>query len=89
MAELDNPAIAGPTLFDTVIYASAGSNYAGVPASSQYTIYDTPDAALRHAADQHLAVCQSRHRRPVALPEHERAAQRAHLHSARPRAVPA
>ena len=44
MAELTNPAIAGPTLFDTVIYASAGSNYAGVPSLNQYVIYDTPTA---------------------------------------------
>ena len=42
MAELDNPAIAGATSFDTVIYASAGSNYATVPALNQYVIYDTP-----------------------------------------------
>ena len=33
MAELKNPALAGTVLFDTVIYASAGSNYGGVPES--------------------------------------------------------
>ena len=42
MAELKNPALAGDLLFDTVIYASAGSNYGGVPALAQFTIYDTP-----------------------------------------------
>jgi hypothetical protein len=45
MAALANPGLPGSFSFDTVIYASAGSNYAGVPALSQYTIYDTPDAA--------------------------------------------
>lgn len=46
MAELKNPALAGTVLFDTVIYASAGSNYGGVPALIQYKIYDTPDPAF-------------------------------------------
>ena len=46
MAELKNPAVAGAVLFDTVIYASAGSNYGGVPALIQYKIYDTPDPAF-------------------------------------------
>jgi hypothetical protein len=45
MAELKNPALAGDFLFDTVIYASAGSNYGTVPALVQYKIYDTPDPA--------------------------------------------
>src|SRR5260221_3103360 len=45
MAALANPGLPGSFSFDTVIYASAGSNYAGVPALSQYTIYDTPDPA--------------------------------------------
>ena len=42
MAELKNPALAGEFLFDTVIYASAGSNYGAVPALN--AIHD-----LRHA----------------------------------------
>jgi hypothetical protein len=46
MAELKNPALAGDFWFDTVIYASAGSNYGTVPALAQYTIYDTPDPAF-------------------------------------------
>jgi hypothetical protein len=45
MAVLYNPGLTGEALFDTVIYASAGSNYSGVPALAQYTIYDTPDPA--------------------------------------------
>ncbi len=45
MAALANPGLPGSFSFDTVIYASAGSNYGGVPALSQYTIYDTPDPA--------------------------------------------
>jgi hypothetical protein len=45
MAVLNNPGLAGDALFDTVIYASAGSNYSSVPALAQYTIYDTPDPA--------------------------------------------
>jgi hypothetical protein len=43
MAELKDPGEAGEFLSDTVIYASAGSNYAGVPSLAQYVIYDTPD----------------------------------------------
>ena len=46
MAELHNPALAGDVPFDTVIYASAGSNYAGVPALVQYNIYDAPAAGF-------------------------------------------
>ena len=42
MTELKNPALAGAFLFDTVIYASAGSNYGTVPVLAQFTIYDTP-----------------------------------------------
>jgi hypothetical protein len=45
MAALNNPGLAGDVPFDTVIYASPGSNYAGVPALAQYVIYDTPDPA--------------------------------------------
>ncbi len=45
MAALDNPGLAGAVAFDTVIYASAGLNYAAVPALVQYKIYDTPDPA--------------------------------------------
>lgn len=45
MAALSNPGLAGPVPFDTLIYASAGSNYSGVPALVQYKIYDTPDPA--------------------------------------------
>ncbi len=45
MAALNNPGLAGAVPFDTVIYASAGSNYTGVPALVQYKIYDTPDPA--------------------------------------------
>ena len=46
MAELKNPALPGEIAFDTVVYASAGSNYGGVPALVQYKIYDTPDLAF-------------------------------------------
>ena len=46
MAELKNAALAGDFLFDTVIYASAGINYGGVPALAQYTMYDTPNPAF-------------------------------------------
>ena len=46
MAELQNPALAGDVPFDTVVYASAGSNYAGVPALAQYKIYDAPTAGF-------------------------------------------
>jgi hypothetical protein len=46
MAELKNPALVGDVAFDTVIYASAGSNYGGVPALAQYVIYDAPDPAF-------------------------------------------
>ena len=46
MTELRNPAVAGDFLFDTVIYASAGSNYGTVPALAQYVIYDTPNPAF-------------------------------------------
>jgi hypothetical protein len=45
MAGLHNPGLAGEVPFDTVIYASPGVNYSGVPALVQYTIYDTPDPA--------------------------------------------
>jgi hypothetical protein len=45
MAALNNPGLAGVVPFDTVIYASAGLNYTGVPALVQYKIYDTPDPA--------------------------------------------
>ena len=31
MAALNNPGLAGAVPFDTVIYASAGLNYTGVP----------------------------------------------------------
>ena len=43
MTELNNPALGGGTPFDTVVYASAGSNYGSVPALNEYTVYDTPD----------------------------------------------
>jgi hypothetical protein len=46
MAELKNPALAGDVAFDTVVYASAGSNYGAVPALAQYVIYDAPDPAF-------------------------------------------
>ena len=45
MAALNNPGLTGDVPFYTVIYASPGSNYSGVPALAQYTIYDTPDPA--------------------------------------------
>jgi hypothetical protein len=46
MTSLSNPALAGPMAFDTLIYASAGSGYSGVPALVQYKLYDTPDPAF-------------------------------------------
>src|SRR5262245_13906289 len=45
MSALSNPGDPGPFLFDTVIYASAGINYSGVPALVQYNIYDATDPA--------------------------------------------
>jgi hypothetical protein len=45
MAALKNPGLAGDVPFDTVIYASSGVNYSGVPALVQYQLYDTPDPA--------------------------------------------
>jgi hypothetical protein len=45
MPDLTNPALAGDVPFDTIIYASLGSNYSAVPALVQYTMYDTPDPA--------------------------------------------
>ena len=45
MSRLHNPGLPGPVLFDTVIYASPGVNYSGVPALTQYKIYDSPDPA--------------------------------------------
>ena len=40
-----NPAMPARFAFDTVIYASAGVNYSGVPALTQYQLYDMPDPA--------------------------------------------
>src|ERR1700731_4374155 len=45
MAALTNPGLLGNFVFDTVIYASAGLNYASVPALVQYNVYDAPDPA--------------------------------------------
>ena len=45
MAALINPGLAGAVPFDTVVYASAGLNYSGVPALVQYRVFDTPDPA--------------------------------------------
>ena len=45
MTGLRNPGLAGGVAFDTVIYASPGVNYSGVPALVEYNIYDTPDPA--------------------------------------------
>ena len=45
MAGLRNPSLTGDMPFDTVIYASPGSNYSTVPALAQYNIYDSPDPA--------------------------------------------
>jgi hypothetical protein len=45
MAALNNPGLAGDVPFDTIIYASAGLNYAAVPVLAQYIIYDAPDPA--------------------------------------------
>ncbi len=46
MAEPKNPSLPGDIAYDTVVYASAGSNYGSVPALVQYQIYDTPDPAF-------------------------------------------
>ena len=89
MAVLTNPGLPGSFSFDTVIYASAGSNYGGVPALSQYTIYDTPDPAYLTPRINISVFANLGIGAPVALSEHERAAQRACLHPARTRAVPA
>jgi hypothetical protein len=40
-----NPGLPGDFAFDSVIYASAGVNYAAVPALTQYQLYDAPDPA--------------------------------------------
>ena len=45
MAPLQNPGSPGAFLFDTIIYASAGLNYAAVPSLVQFVIYDTPNPA--------------------------------------------
>src|SRR5262245_51073673 len=45
MTSTTNPALPGAFAFDSVIYASAGLNYAAVPALNQFTIYDAPDPA--------------------------------------------
>src|SRR6267154_1079540 len=45
MAALTSPGLLGNFVFDTVIYASAGLNYAAIPALVQYNLYDTPDPA--------------------------------------------
>jgi hypothetical protein len=45
MKEPTNPGMLGPFAFDTVIYASAGLDYAAVPALNQYVPYDAPDPA--------------------------------------------
>ena len=45
MAALTNPGLPGNFVFDTMIYASAGLNYAAVPALVQYNVYDAPDPA--------------------------------------------
>src|SRR5262249_33658231 len=45
MAMSRNPGLPGDFAFNTVIYASAGLNYAAVPALVQYNIYDAPDPA--------------------------------------------
>jgi hypothetical protein len=45
MTATTNPALPGAFSFDPVIYASAGLNYAAVPALNQFTIYDAPDPA--------------------------------------------
>jgi hypothetical protein len=42
---MSNPGLPGDFVFDSVIYASAGLNYAAVPALNQFTIYDVPDPA--------------------------------------------
>jgi len=39
MTATTNPALPGDFAFDPVIYASAGLNYAAVPALNQFTIY--------------------------------------------------
>jgi hypothetical protein len=40
-----SPGLPGPITFDSVIYASAGVNYAAVPALTQYYLYDAPHPA--------------------------------------------
>jgi hypothetical protein len=45
MPALPNPALPGDFALDSVTYASAGLNYAAVPALNQFAIYDTPDPA--------------------------------------------
>src|SRR5262249_23622648 len=45
MTAPNNPSLPGDCSFAPVIYASAGLNYAAVPALNQYAIYDAPDPA--------------------------------------------
>ena len=87
MTELKNPALPGDFLLDTVIYASAGSNYGSVPALVQYTIYDSPNPAFVTPRINIAPFAQSRIS-AVAFSQHERAAQRTHLHPARAWPVP-
>jgi hypothetical protein len=46
MTALKNPGLPGGRSFDTVVYASSGLNYAGVPSLNQYQVFDTPDPAF-------------------------------------------
>lgn len=43
MTALKNPALPGKRQFRTVVYASAGLNYAAVPSLNQYQLFDAPD----------------------------------------------
>jgi hypothetical protein len=45
MIEIRNPGSPGEYAFDSIICASAGLNYAAVPALNQFVIYDNPDPA--------------------------------------------
>ena len=86
MATLKNPALPGDVEFDTFIYGAPPLAY---PASlSQYTIYNTPDPGIHHRPDQRFGVRQPGLRHPMAVYQHERAAQRTCLRAAWKRPFP-
>ena len=83
MGTLDNPALPGDFDVDTMIYASAGFNYSGVPALEQYLIYDSPHPEFVTGRRDISAFAKLGIGAPWPFHPTERSAQRAHLHPAR------